>query len=79
MAEESPGGEERRYEQLNLLGQVVRLGGEAVRLTAKGVDYTLQRTARIAADTEKAFRQGRDENVEDAQVLEEWEKSERQR
>lgn len=79
MAEESSGGEERRYEQLNLLGQVVRLGGEAARLTAKGVDYTLQRAARIAADTEKAFRQGRDENVEDAQVLEEWDQSERQR
>lgn len=65
--------DERRFERLNALGWTAWLGGQAVRLTAKGIDYSVREVARIAADTGRAYRQGRDDDVDDAQILDEWE------
>lgn len=64
---------ERRFERLNALGWAAWLGGQTIRLTAKGIDYSLREVARIAADSERAYRQGLDDGIEDAQIVEEWE------
>ena len=60
-----------RFDQLNWLGRAAALGGTAVRLTANALDEGLQRAATTLADAEKAFREGRDPNVEDAKIIEE--------
>lgn len=61
------------YERLNPLGKAVYLGGAGVRLMAGLLEAAIDRAATIVADTERAFRQGLDPNVEDAQILEEYE------
>ncbi len=60
-----------RFDDLNALGKSVFLAGSVVRMAAGLLDLALDRTARIMADTERAFRQGRDPNVEDAKILDE--------
>ena len=59
------------YERLNFLGKAVFLGGAAVRLAAGAIDSTVQRAADIYVDAEKAFREGRDRNIEDAKIIDE--------
>ena len=59
------------FERLNLLGKAFFLGGTAVRLAANAIDTVVDRAATVVADAEKAFRQGRDPNIEDAKILEE--------
>lgn len=59
------------YERLNVLGKAVYLGGAAVRLAADAIDVTVRRAADIYLDAEKAFKEGRDPNIEDAKILEE--------
>ena len=49
------------------------LGGAAVRGAAKLIDAALDRAATIVAESERAYRQGRDPNIEDAKVIEERE------
>lgn len=59
------------FERLNIFGKAVFLGGAAARLAAEAIDSTVQRAADIYVDAEKAFREGRDPNVEDAKILDE--------
>ena len=59
------------FERLNLLGKAFFLGGAAVRLAASAIDVVLDRATDVVADAERAFRQGRDPNIEDAKILEE--------
>lgn len=59
------------FERLNLLGKAVYLGGTAVRLAAGAIDASVRRAADIYVDAEKAFRQGRDPNVDDAKIIDE--------
>lgn len=59
------------FEQLNLLGKTVFLGGSAIRLAASAIDLSVRRAADIYVNAERAFRQGRDPNIDDANILEE--------
>jgi hypothetical protein len=67
------------FDRLNLLGKAVFLGGSAVRLAANLIDTVLDRAVEIVEEAEKAFKQGRDPNVEDAKILEEHEEHRRRR
>ncbi len=60
-----------RYEDLNALGKTVYVAGAFARLSAGLIDAVLDRTARVLAEAERAFREGRAGDVEDAKVLEE--------
>lgn len=60
------------FDRLNLLGKAVFVTGAAIRTTAGLVDLALDRAADLAVEVEHAFRQGRDPNVEDAKILDEW-------
>ena len=62
-----------RFDKLDWLGRAAALGGQAVRLTARALDEGARRAANTLADAEQAFREGRDPNVEDAQILDERE------
>lgn len=59
------------YDRLNLFGKAVFLGGSAVRLAANAIDTAVRHAADAYVDAEKAFRQGLDEEVEDAKILRE--------
>lgn len=59
------------YEELNLLGKAVLIGGVAVRAAAGAIDATVRRAADVYVDAEKAFREGLDPNIDDAKILEE--------
>lgn len=61
-----------RFYDLNWLGKTVFLGGTAVRLTANLIDRSLERAADIVVESERAFKQGRDPNIEDAKILDEY-------
>ena len=63
-----------RFDQLNPLGKAVFLTGTAVRVTAGLIDLTLRKAADVAADAERAFKQGLDANVEEAKILGEEER-----
>ncbi|MFQ5569238.1 MAG: hypothetical protein ACE5G0_06160 [Rhodothermales bacterium] len=69
-----PDPEEHRiiqFDELNVLGKAVFLTGAAVKATAQFIDKALERTVDIVLEAERAFKQGRDPNVEDAKILEE--------
>lgn len=61
------------FERLNLLGKAVFLSGAAARLAANLIEGAVDRAADIVLEAERAFRQGRDPNVDDAKILEERE------
>lgn len=56
-----------RFDRLNGLGKAVYGLAAASDLAARGLDAFLGRAARIAAESERAFREGRTGQVEDAQ------------
>lgn len=62
-----------QFDQLNPFGKAIFLTGAAVHATAGLIDVALRRTAGIAADAERAFKQGLDPNVEEAKILDEHE------
>lgn len=62
-----------QFEDLNLLGKAVFVGGFLTRAATKAVDVTIKATVDIVVDAEKAFKQGLDPNIEDAKILEEHE------
>lgn len=62
-----------QFEDLNLLGKAVFVGGFLTRAATKAVDATIKATVDIVVDAEKAFKQGLDPNIEDAKILEEHE------
>jgi hypothetical protein len=61
----------REIDQLNWLGKAVALAGQGVRLTADLIDSVIDVAAEAYAEAEKAFRQGLDPMIDDADVLEE--------
>ena len=64
--------DERReveFEKLNVLGKTVYLTGAASRMAAEALDSALRRAADLAVDTERAFRQGLDDSVDDAKII----------
>lgn len=75
MSEQRP--TERRVEpdDLNWFGKTVYLGGTVLRLTANLVDVTAQRISKIAAESKEAFDRELDPNIDDARVIEEYQRS----
>ena len=67
--------EERRYafRDLNPLGKTIFLTGAAVRGAGTLLERAIDRAAEVAVETERAFREGRDPNIDDANVLDEKE------
>lgn len=59
------------FERLNILGKAAFLGGSAVRLAASLIDSAVHRAAVVYVEAERAFNQGRDPNIEDANVIDE--------
>lgn len=59
------------FSRLNVLGKLVYVGGAAARVVSGGIDRVLNHVADVVVETEKAFKEGRDENIEDARILEE--------
>ena len=59
------------FERLNLLGKAVFVSGAAARLAADLLERAVDRAADVVIEAEKAFKQGRDRNVDDARILEE--------
>ena len=62
---------ERRIADLNLLGRVVFFAGQTVRVTADLLDSVINLAVNTYEDAERAFRQGLDPNVTDAEIIEE--------
>ena len=60
-----------KFENLNMLGKAVFIGGVLTRVATNVVDTAIKATADIVVEAEKAFRQGIDPNVEDAKIIEE--------
>lgn len=60
------------FESLNLLGKAVFVGATAIRLLAHAIDYAVEQVADVVVQAERAFREGRDDTVEDAKILEEY-------
>lgn len=60
-----------RDDELDLSRRLLSTGGAAIRTAAEYIDRAVVRAAHLAADTERAFRQGRDPAIEEAQILEE--------
>lgn len=59
------------FDNLNLLGKAVFLGGTAFRFFAESLDAIISRATDLIAETEKSFRQGMDPNIIDAKILDE--------
>ncbi len=59
------------FDRLNLLGKAIYVSGAAARLAANLIEEAVDRAADIVTEAERAFRQGRDPNVDDAKILEE--------
>jgi len=70
--------DERRevdFNKLNLLGKTVYLTGAASRVAADAVDKAVHRAVDLAIETERAFRKGLDDTVEDAKIIAERRRS----
>lgn len=59
------------FRRLNLLGKLVYVGGAAARAVTEGVDRAIGHVADIVAESERAFREGADPNIEDAKIIDE--------
>lgn len=73
MPAEDPWGTEVDFNQLNWLGRVVYLSGHVARAAGTVLETVVDSAAGLIADTERAFRDGLDPNVEDAKILAEFE------
>ena len=62
-----------QFENLNLLGKVVYVGGVLSRVTSGFIETAVSATSEIVSEAEKAFKEGLDPNVEDAKIIEEVE------
>ena len=62
-----------QFENLNLLGKAVFISGMLTRAATRVVETAIKASAEIVAETEKAFKQGLDPNIEDARIIEERE------
>lgn len=71
MSEAEPPSEERivEFDRLNTLGKLTCLGGFAARLAAGTLHAAARRAATLCADSAKAFREGKDPNIDEARVI----------
>ncbi len=73
MPAEDPWGAEVEFDQLTWLGKAVYLSGHVARAAGSVLETVVDGAAGLIADTERAFRDGLDPNVEDAKILAEYE------
>ncbi len=59
------------FDNLNLLGKAVFLGGTAYRFVAESFEAIIGHATDLISQSEKAFRQGMDPNIIDAKILDE--------
>lgn len=74
MGEQDEG--ERRIADLNMLGRVVYFAGQSVRVTADLLESVIKLAADTYSDAERAFKQGLDPNIDDANIIEEHRRDE---
>lgn len=60
-----------QFSNLNLLGKAVFVGGAVTRATTHLIERAISATADMVVETEKAFKQGLDPNIEDANIIDE--------
>ena len=65
-----------KFENLNLLGKLVFMSGVVTRSASTIVKAAVDATSEIIAETEKAFKEGLDSDVEDAKIIDEVEEKE---
>ena len=71
MSEAETPSEERivEFDRLNTLGKLTCLGGFAARLAARTLHAAARRAATICTDSAKAFREGKDPNIDEARII----------
>jgi len=62
---------EIEFERLNALGKAVFVTGTTFRLIGSAIESVVETLSGIVSEAEKAFRQGLDENVDEARILDE--------
>ncbi|MBX2819445.1 MAG: hypothetical protein KTR29_07180 [Rhodothermaceae bacterium] len=62
-----------KFDELNLLGKLVYVSGVLTRTATDIVQSAVDATSEIITETEKAFKEGLDPNVEDAKIIDEIE------
>jgi hypothetical protein len=62
-----------QFDDLNLLGKAIFLGGVITRVAGTVIDSTVRAATDIYLEAEKAFMEELDPNIEDAKILEEKE------
>ncbi len=70
------GQREVDYDRLNLLGKAVFITGSAFRVIGTVFESVVETISGVVHEAEKAFKSGRDPNVDDAKILDEQSKSE---
>lgn len=71
MSEAESPSEERivEFDRLNTLGKLTCLGGFAARLAAGTLHAAARRAATLCTDSAKAFREGKDPNIDEARII----------
>lgn len=62
-----------KFDELNLLGKLVYVSGVLTRTATDIVQSAVDATSEIITETEKAFKEGLDPNVDDAKIIDEIE------
>ena len=62
-----------KFEELNLLGKLVYVSGFVSRSASTLVKVAVDATSEIITETEKAFKEGLDPNIDDAKIIDEIE------
>ena len=62
-----------KFEDLNILGKLVFVSGVVTRSASSLVKAAVDATSEIIAETEKAFKDGLDSNIDDAKIIDEIE------
>ena len=63
--------DQRQIKELNWLGKAVFYAGQGVQLTAELIDSVIDVAAEAYTEAERAFKQGLDPNIDEANILEE--------
>jgi hypothetical protein len=67
------------FERLNWLGKAVYLGGAATHLASRAIEFGIDKASTVWVVTERAFRDGLGDGIEDARVIEEERRDDRTR
>lgn len=75
MSDDTPPRRRVNLNDLNWFGKSVFVGGTVLRLTANLIESTATRVSAIAARSREEFDRELDPNIEDARVLDEYDRS----